>query len=1311
LRNLVPHFILENYRSGKTRGYIPAVGMFVDISGFSQITDQLMEQGQHGAEVLADVMRNIFSPLVQCTYEQGGFISTLAGDAFTAIYPVGEDKENACLRALSAAWQIQQKLETLAKQTTPYGEFTISGKIGIAKGEASWGVVTSEDERRAAYYIEGSAVEGSALAESIASTGQILVNSQVHSTMVENAEFIPKDDHFLVSEISFEPPPPEPINLTAQDSEHAYRFYPRSLFNQVHSGEFRQVVTMFVNLPTVRTEDQLDIFMASLFQLQDKYGGLLTRLDFGDKGSNLLIFWGAPLSYENDIERALNLILELRTRTSIPINAGITYRIAHAGFIGSDLREEYSTYGRGVNLAARFMTASQRGEIWVDDEIAKRADAQFEIDPDEEYTFKGFAQKQKVYLLEERKELVESIYQTSMVGRQAELDELTEFIQPLSNNEYCGALIILGEPGIGKSRLVHEFSNLVEPEFHWSLCQCDQAIRESLNPFRFWLRQYFSISSFQNEARNKRNFNRRLDRLIASLDDEKLVSELDRTRSFLGALIDLYWPDSLYEQVDPQGRYDNTTIGLISLIQAECTIQPVLLQLEDAQWLDEDSWNLISQLDRTIVSDQEIAYPLAIIATARPEFMTSSLEDGFEYQELRLGKLTQESLVYMSNQLLDGPASVELMDLIHERAEGNPFYTEQIIKYLQDGKMLNLSEGEWTVSDLSQSPLPDNIRALLVSKLDRLVKEVRQIVLTAAVLGREFDLQILSHMLDDDEALPKNVAKAEKSAIWSKINELRYLFNQALLLDAAYRMQVHSHRQFLHESAVKAIETIYSLDLVPYSADLAYHCERAGLLDKARKHLIQSGEAAKNLFQNSQAEGYITRALKLTNDEDIQLKIDLFLEREKLLRLLGNFEDRKKDLVYLNNLLDSYQGNISDSNLAKYRSRVAVRWASFKFDEGELSEAEDYVQEILSIAEDYNLEQDLIDAYFYWSQILYRQGYFSAAIEKGLEGLAHARDKEDLEAESRVMNILGLIALEQKNLNEAEDNFMGSLNIAKEINNLRDQAMPLNNLGNSAIVASNFNAAQRYYERSLEIAKMIGDRAGEGLVLGNLGYIAGIQGNYQSAREYNNQFLQTARQTGNRVQEGYALINISSLLRNLEEYPEALMHAHQSLEITQEIGDRSGAAWSFTSLGNIYSEINDFEAADRAYDNALEIRRLLNQPNLASEPLAGKGRIALETDDTSAAIGYINPIINYLEQGGSLDGTDDPIRVYLTCFNVLQHAGDPRAELPLEAGYKEIQTRADGIKDEVVRKNYLEKIPHNRELLTAWEAHQKKSSQ
>ncbi len=257
----------------------------------------------------------------------------------------------------------------------------------------------------------------------------------------------PVEGFYRVTTVHTPLPTPQPINLPPVNRDHLAHFYPPGVTRAQQSGEFRQIVTLFISLPTIRTEAQLRIFMQTLFSLQEQYAGLLNRLDFGDKGAQLLIFWGVPISYENDIQRALHFILDLQTQTAIPINGGITYHVAHAGYIGSSLRGEYTCHGRGVNLAARFMTSAPRGEIWVDEAAARRAGSGFDLEFEAEKSFKGFADPQKVYILFERKDRTEPLYSGRLVGREAELARLRHFVEPLDDGRSPGTIVIGANPG------------------------------------------------------------------------------------------------------------------------------------------------------------------------------------------------------------------------------------------------------------------------------------------------------------------------------------------------------------------------------------------------------------------------------------------------------------------------------------------------------------------------------------------------------------------------------------------------------------------------------------------------------------------------------------------------------------------------------------------------------------------------------------------------------------------------------------------------------------------------------------------------
>src|SRR5690554_5587060 len=180
MHRVVPELIVENYRAGRYSGQFPAVAMFLDLSGFSTMTDTLMQHGQHGAEVLASLMHGVFDPLVESIFDYGGKIVGFAGDGIMALYPVEDDAHSVALRALTSAHLIQKRFQEQSSRQTDYGAFSIYAKIGLGCGSVSWCILRSSHEDQAAYYFRGSAVEESAEAEHHARPGEILLTPSVH---------------------------------------------------------------------------------------------------------------------------------------------------------------------------------------------------------------------------------------------------------------------------------------------------------------------------------------------------------------------------------------------------------------------------------------------------------------------------------------------------------------------------------------------------------------------------------------------------------------------------------------------------------------------------------------------------------------------------------------------------------------------------------------------------------------------------------------------------------------------------------------------------------------------------------------------------------------------------------------------------------------------------------------------------------------------------------------------------------------------------------------------------------------------------
>ncbi|HLO14268.1 MAG TPA: adenylate/guanylate cyclase domain-containing protein, partial [Anaerolineales bacterium] len=477
------------------------------------MTDFLMQHGQHGAEVLASLMHSVFDPLVESVFDYRGKIVGFAGDGIMALYPIESDARLTALHALTSAYIIQKRLEENPTHQTVYGEFPIWAKIGLAVGPVSWGILHSKAGDQATYYFRGSAVDESAGAEHHAKAGDILLTEGIWKLLQRDIETTPCDSFQRFVGLRIELPGPNRIVFPPVDLNVSRLFMPEEVIAYDVRGEFRQIVNLFIRFPDL-TELQLRELMSKIFELRNKYGGLLSRLDFGDKGCNMLMLWGAPVAYENDINRAMNFLLDLKSVVDFPITAGMTYYIAHAGYLGSARCEDYTCYGWGVNLASRFMVNAASGEIWVDERIARRVSKRFEIEFIGSQLFKGFASAQKVYCLRGHKQTLESIYYGELVGREEELVRLASFMEPVWQNKFAGLLLVSGDAGIGKGRLVYEFRSLKMFEgkkILWAVCQSDQILRQSLNPLRNWLFNYFGILSNQTMDERKQVFDSRLE--------------------------------------------------------------------------------------------------------------------------------------------------------------------------------------------------------------------------------------------------------------------------------------------------------------------------------------------------------------------------------------------------------------------------------------------------------------------------------------------------------------------------------------------------------------------------------------------------------------------------------------------------------------------------------------------------------------------------------------------------------------------------------------------------------------------------------
>ena len=1290
MHRVVPELIIEKYKGGQFRGEISAVGMFLDLTGFSSMTDSLMQKGQHGAEVLTGLMHSVFDPLVENVFNYGGNIVSFAGDGIQALFPCeGGDEQLVSLRALASAWTIQKDLVENPERQTVYGNFSFSVRIGLTTGNVAWGILRSADGRQATYYFRGDAVDNSAAAEHQAWAGEIVLTQSMYDLIHDEIETKPVGSFHLLEKFIAAIPRPMPGKLLPLDVEVAKRFMPEDVITQNIRGEFRQIVNLFMRFPDLSNE-QLEKFTEIVFELREKYGGLVNRLDFGDKGCNMLILWGAPVTHENDMGRAINFVMELKNRAEIPITAGVTYYIAHAGYLGSAMCEDYTCYGWGVNLASRFMMNAPEGSIWIDERVARRVKNRFELEHLGAQTFKGFAVDQNVYLLARRKQQ-EVLYPGDFVGREYELPRLIDFFQPLWDGKFTGVMAVCGEAGVGKSRLIYELKLSLAygaRNFLWALCRSDQILRYSFNPFRYWLLQQFDINSETNENSKKQKFNARLDQLIGQIADAQLAEELDRLRSVLGSLLDLYWVDSLYEQLDAEGRYNNTLNALIALIKAESLIQPVILVVEDAHFLDEDSKEFLPRLKRALTAST-VQYPVAILISSRPLNQDDFLNSDLVSETINLSALSTQALFDLAEIYLGGAASPALIKLLETRSEGNPYFAEQILAYLKEENLLEINERGWGITRrLHETSLPTDIRALLLARLDQLPLHVRELVQTASILGREFDSGILAEIAIKDRDIAESIAEVERANIWLAITPSRYIFTHALLRDTAYTMQMRARRMEVHTLALTVLESTYRDGITHHYAELAYHAERAMLSRKAYRYLRSAGQTAANSYQNKQAIEYFTRALVFVPPDDLATQYDLLAERVELYSRMGKRELQWKDL----SALERWSNSIEDADRIV---KTLMLEAAYYLATGDYQNALVNVKQAFAKAGTEMAHSELaLFTQTVWAIALLRLGRPDESMQRAQTALLHARHHDNRKEECRILTSMGLIALEQKDPSDAKKYLVEAVDIAREIHDPGLEARAINNLAVAeGSVNGNYLLARRYYEESYEIARNIGDRVSENNALGNIGFVAGMLGDFRAALTYREQALLLSREIGNRYQETYTLIYLSAISGFQNEATLALKYAKQAVELAQQISEKSAEGWALLYLGHAYLLQSDFQQAIDAYRKSIEIRNDLNQPSLAMEPIAGLVETFLQENDINSASHEADKILKVLESGSSLDGTDEPLRVYYACYQLLEKTADPRTNPILDAAKQMLEKQLSNFKDEDSRKRFVEYFP------------------
>jgi ABC-type oligopeptide transport system substrate-binding subunit/class 3 adenylate cyclase/tetratricopeptide (TPR) repeat protein len=629
------------------------------------------------------------------------------------------------------------------------------------------------------------------------------------------------------------------------------------------------------------------------------YEGTLARL----MGDAVLAFFGAPIAHEDDPERAIRAALDIiegakqyaakleqeRGIGGFSVRVGINTGLVVVGEIGSDLRVEYTAMGDAINLAARMEQSAPPGGILITHDTYRHVRGVFDVLRQEPLRVKGKREPVQTYLVQQAKPRafrkpmrgVEGI-ETRMIGRQAQLEVLQEAFYTAIEDRELQMATIVGDAGVGKSRLLHEFDIWTEllPQqfffFRGRALQEMQGLPYSLIRNLFAFRFQIEDSDPLPAVREK------LEQGVYGAMGE---GEDDPMRAhFMGHLLGFeLGPSPHLEAVldDPKQLRDRALTYLADYFKALAAQDPVLILLEDLHWADDSSLDVLNHLALAL-TDQ----PVMIVSAARPALFERRPHWGEGqpfHSQLLLRPLTKRNTRRLLEEILQRVDQVPetLSDLVVAGAEGNPFFVEELVKMLIEDGVIVKAEEQWRVepSRLTEVRLPPTLRGVLQARLDRLPLEERTVLQQAAVVGRLFwDRAVVSisesaaEGVEEAEVLNSLSALRGREMVFQRettsiADAQEYIFKHAVLREVTYKTLLKRLRRIYHGLVADWLMEQGGERAGEYTGLIADHLELAGRTVEATNYLLEAGDKARGLYAHQEAIHAYQRALALLKEQ------------------------------------------------------------------------------------------------------------------------------------------------------------------------------------------------------------------------------------------------------------------------------------------------------------------------------------------------------------------------------------------------------------------------------------------------------------
>ena len=877
-----------------------------------------------------------------------------------------------------------------------------------------------------------------------------------------------------------------------------------------------------------------------------EYGGRIDK----HIGDAVMALWGTETGREDDSERAVRAALQIQETFkdgvgSLPIHLKVGINSGQVLLSAIGTQGEFTAMGDTVNTASRLVHSAKDGDVLISHNTYQLVRGVFDVQKQKPLMLRGKTEPLQTYVVQRVRPRafrigrrgVEGVT-TRMVGREAEFQTIQSALQQCVNNGHVTVVVVKGEAGLGKSRLIYEFEAWLDShpnDFYLFKGRADEeTMRLPYSLLRDVFCDRFQIrdNDSQAEAREK------LTKGIAALS--KVGSE--ERASLIGELLGFDFSESPFVRGIRKDARQIRDRAFNSIVQffTELTLEsPVVLLLDDIHWADNSSLEFLEYLAKL-----ETTLPIFILCAARPTLDETHPNWGSSFPlctTLTIRSLDLEASRELVGEILQNVSDLpdDLVETVAKNAEGNPFYLEELIKVLIEDGVIVKGENVWEIIPhrATQLRVPATLTGVLQARLDRLPLVESEVLERAAVIGRTFWDAAVAAIYDPAPVLAGGEdVHAALNALRSKelvfphqpstfASAEEFIFKHAILREVTYERVLKAKRKLYHRMAADWLIQQSGERIDEYLGLIAQHYELAGDTMHAVEFLERAADKSMRLSAYHEALSASERALAiLASSGDPNLGI-----RARLLLTIGSAHLWLTDHVTATARFEeciALARNIQDRDL---EAKALARLGRIGLEQGKFEQAEENLQNSLRIAQELNDLDVIAYTLAHLGYISHYQGRYAEAQKYGEESYEFAKKTSDAIAQAFSLNMLAMISVNNQQYDQAYD----------------------------------------YHLQAIEICKNAGDRYGFARTYNNLSELIRVQRKYAEAKPYTLEAIKLARELGNRYTLPIMLINLVYSQVGLGELREAYASLTEALQLNIENNSVSWVLFSLVGYANI----------------------------------------------------------------------------------------------------------------------------------------------